>query len=108
MSFDDLHSNLSGSASSSGQLAAEALVDVELDVRMLASLVPESEEIITDDTELLARLDSAHTVAGGVEARLDDILSTLDDLLTSLEPKDADNSQEAARATPPETQPPSE
>lgn len=60
MSFDDLHSNL-GSVSFSGKLPVEVLVDVELDIRILASLMPESEEITTDDTELLARLDSAHT-----------------------------------------------
>lgn len=70
---------------------------MELDVRLLGSLVAESEEIPADDSELselLARLDNADTMAGGVEARLDGILGTLDDLLTSLEPKDSDKPQE--------------
>ncbi|KAG2155741.1 hypothetical protein DEU56DRAFT_768980 [Suillus clintonianus] len=43
----------------------------------------------TDDLmEILARLDSADGVAKGIEGRLDGILGTLDDLLTSLETHD--------------------
>lgn len=74
-------------------------VDIELDVRLLGSLVAESEENFADNSELpelLARLDSADAVASGVEARLDEILGTLDDLLTSLELKDSDKPQEVA------------
>lgn len=70
---------------------------MELDVTLLSSLVAESGEIPADDSELselLARMDSADTMANGVEAKLDDILDTLDDLLTSLEPKNSDKQQE--------------
>ncbi|OAX39533.1 hypothetical protein K503DRAFT_865347 [Rhizopogon vinicolor AM-OR11-026] len=43
----------------------------------------------TDDLmEILARLESADGVARGVEGRLDELLGTLDNLLTSLEPHD--------------------
>lgn len=84
MSSDDLHS-------SNGR---PEIVDIELDVRLLGSLVEESEDIPADDSELLARLDAAVTMAGGVEAGLDEILGQLDDLLTSLELKDNDESQQ--------------
>ncbi|KAH0837896.1 hypothetical protein J3R83DRAFT_6126 [Lanmaoa asiatica] len=108
MSFDDLHNTLSSNDASTTEV-----VDIELDVRLLGSLVAESEEIPADDSELselLARLDSADTVASGVEARLDGILGTLDDLLTSLEPKDSDKSQEATipRSEPQSKHPSSE
>ncbi|KAH7927254.1 hypothetical protein BV22DRAFT_1032006 [Leucogyrophana mollusca] len=46
----------------------------------------------TDLSELLARLESADGVAKGVEDRLDDILGTLDSLLTTLENKHKGNS----------------
>jgi len=60
--------------------------------------VEECEGLSADDSELpelLARLDGAHTMANGVEAKLDEILGTLDDLLTTLEPKGNDKPQEA-------------
>jgi len=57
-----------------------------------------------DDSELLARLDCAVTMASGVEARLDGILGELDDLLTSLEPKDNDKPQQVT-IPPSESQP---
>ena len=105
MSFDDLHSSLS----SKGRPTTEA-TDIELDVRLLRSLVEESEGVPADDSELLARLNSADTVASGVEARLDEILGTLDDLLASLESKDSDKPQEVAipRSEPQSRHPPSE
>ena len=84
MSFDDLRA-------SNGR---PEIVDLELDVRLPGSLVEESEVIPADDSELLARLDSAVTMASGVEARLDGILGELDDLLTSLEPKDSDKPEQ--------------
>lgn len=84
MSFDDRNSSLDAS---NGPPITE-IVDVGFDVRLLGSIVAESEEIHTDDSELLTRLESADTVASGVEARLDEILGTLDDLLIRLEPKD--------------------
>ncbi|KAG8219373.1 hypothetical protein J3R82DRAFT_291 [Butyriboletus roseoflavus] len=97
MSLDNLHS--SSSSNDHNRPTTEA-TDIELGVRLLGSLVAESEVIPADDSELLellARLDSADTVASGVEAKLDGILGTLDDLLTSLELKDdSDKQQEAA------------
>lgn len=104
MSFDDLHNT----PASNGRPPTEA-VDIELDVSLSSSLVEESEEIPADDSEsleLLARLDSANTVASGVEARLDEILGTLDDLLANLELKDSGKPQEAT--IPPSERPPSE
>ncbi|KAG0703684.1 hypothetical protein DFH29DRAFT_773002, partial [Suillus ampliporus] len=41
-----------------------------------------------DLTEILARLESADGVAQGIDGRLDEILGTLDNLLTSLETRD--------------------
>ena len=79
MSFDEPHG------------PATETVDGELDVALLSSLVA---ELPADDSELLARLDSAHNVANGVEAKVDEILGRLDDLLTSLEPKGSDKPQE--------------
>ena len=90
MPFDDLHSSPSSNE--------RPATDMGLHVTLLASLVSECEEIPANDSELselLARLDSANTMASGVEAKVDEILGTLDDLLTSLEPKDSDNPQEA-------------
>lgn len=100
MSSDDLHS-------SNGR---PEIVDIELDVRLLGSLVEESEDIPADDSELLARLDTAVTMAGGVEARLDEILGQLDDLLTSLEIKDSDEPQQVTipRSESQSERPPSE
>lgn len=83
MSFDDLR----------GSKPSTDIVDIELDVRILAALVEEGVETSADDSELLARLESADTMASGVETRLDDLLGTLDDLLSALEPKDSDNTQ---------------
>ncbi|KAF8131613.1 hypothetical protein EV363DRAFT_1583866 [Boletus edulis] len=106
MSFDDLHSNL---GASNGQVATE-IVNVELDVKLLSSFVEESEEIHADDSELLTRLESADTMASGVEARLDEILDTLDDLLSRLEAKDG-NSDTPQQVTIPRSEsqrPPSE
>jgi predicted nucleotidyltransferase len=99
MSFDDLHS-------SNGR---REIVDIELDVRLLGSLA-ESEDTPADDSELLARLDTAVTMAGGVEAKLDEILGQLDDLITSLEPKDIDEPQQVTipRSEPQSERPPSE
>ncbi|KAI9455733.1 hypothetical protein HD554DRAFT_2178390 [Boletus coccyginus] len=91
MSVDDLHS----SRSSNSRPTTE-IVDIELDVSLSSSIVEGREEISADDSELLARLDSAVTVANGVDARLDEILGTLDDLLTSLEQKCSHNPQEVA------------
>lgn len=100
MSSDDLHS-------SNGR---PEIVDIELDIRLLGSLVEESEDIPADDSELLARLDAAVTMAGGVEARLDEILGQLDDLLTSLEIKDSDEPQQVTipRSESQSERPPSE
>jgi len=105
MSVDDLHS----SRSSNNRPATE-IVDIELDVGLSSSIVEGREEIPADDSELLARLDSAVAVAGGVEARLDEILGTLDDLLTSLEPKCSDKPQEVTipRSESQPDRPPSE
>ncbi|KIL00785.1 hypothetical protein PAXRUDRAFT_123899, partial [Paxillus rubicundulus Ve08.2h10] len=69
---------------------------VDSDVTFLGSLIAESRQNPTNDSdllELLARLDSADGMARGVESRLDEILGTLDNLLTSLEPKDDKKSQ---------------
>ncbi|OJA18056.1 hypothetical protein AZE42_05421 [Rhizopogon vesiculosus] len=65
---------------------------LEADITHLSALISngsldDSNE--TDDLkEILARLESADGVAKGVEGRLDELLGTLDNLLTSLEPHD--------------------
>lgn len=100
MSFDDLHSSLSAS---NGQ-STTVITDIELDAKFLNSLVGESEETHADDSELLTRLEGADTMAGGVEARLDEILGTLDDLLASLETNDTSKPQPGA-IPPSESQP---
>lgn len=103
MSFDDL-------LSSHGRPAE---LDVELDITLLGSLVAESGAAPADDLELpelLAHLDSADTVATGVEAKLDEILNTLDDLLASFEPS-VDQKPRGATIPPSESfagRPPSE
>lgn len=52
----------------------------------------------TDDLmEALARLESADGIARGVEGRLDELLGTLDDLLTSLEACDEKKTPENER-----------
>ncbi|KIJ22220.1 hypothetical protein PAXINDRAFT_30873, partial [Paxillus involutus ATCC 200175] len=69
---------------------------IESDVTLLGSLIAESDQNPTNDSELselLARLDTADGMARGVESRLDEILGTLDNLLTSLELKDDKKSQ---------------
>lgn len=49
----------------------------------------------TDDiAEILAHLESADGVARGIEGRLDELLGTLDNLLTSLEKRDEERIQE--------------
>jgi hypothetical protein len=47
--------------------------------------------------EALARLESADGIARGVEGRLDELLGTLDDLLTSLEACDEKKTPENER-----------
>lgn len=52
----------------------------------------------TDDlTEILARLESADGIASGVEGRLDELLGTLDNLLTSMETRDDETMPENER-----------
>jgi hypothetical protein len=58
-----------------------------LDTLLLNGSLDGSHE--TEDLmEILARLDSAEGVAKGIEGKLDGILETLDDLLTSFESRD--------------------
>lgn len=63
--------------------------NLEADIAQISSLLssepsePESEPNLVD---LLREMDAAHSVARGVETKLDDMLENLDRLLSSLEP----------------------
>ncbi|KAF9225296.1 hypothetical protein BS17DRAFT_778407 [Gyrodon lividus] len=95
MSFDDLNSIVDDRAPNGRQ--SDGVADMELGVRSLGSLTVESGQNPTDDSELselLARLDNANSMARGVESRLDEILGTLDHLLTSLDPNDGKKTRE--------------
>ncbi|KAF8844119.1 hypothetical protein BDN67DRAFT_963212 [Paxillus ammoniavirescens] len=107
MSFDDLNSSVDNRAPNGRQ--SHGVVDLECDVTFLGSLIAESDQNPTNDSELselLARLDSADGMARGVESRLDEILGTLDNLLTSLEPKDDKKSQDPPPILQPANSPP--
>ncbi|KAG9313926.1 hypothetical protein JVU11DRAFT_4698 [Chiua virens] len=91
MNVDDLLSSLAASPPA-------AVVEEDINVTASRLRVEETQEHPADDmelAELLARLDGADTVASEVEAKLDGILGTLDNLLSTLEPKDSDKPQEA-------------
>ncbi|KIJ66458.1 hypothetical protein HYDPIDRAFT_166679 [Hydnomerulius pinastri MD-312] len=98
----DLSSTINGTAPDTRQPSQTN--GLESDVRLLCTLLEGGNRDPTDDSELaelLARLDSADGVANGVESRLDELLGTLDNLLSSLEPENGDKTQ---RDLPPSSQ----
>ncbi|KAH7886261.1 hypothetical protein F5I97DRAFT_1787743, partial [Phlebopus sp. FC_14] len=67
---------------------------LEANTKLLSALLADSDQNPSNASglaELLAQLETADGVATGVESKLDEILDTLDNLLTSLEHKDGDN-----------------
>lgn len=74
---------------------------LEDDVKLLNSLL--SQENLDEKEEasvaaLLQRLESAEGVAAGMENKLDDLLSNLDNLLATLEPTEPRDSDKEGKA----------
>ena len=77
---------MSSGAQNGQDLNGQGKIDLGVDVAQLSSLLSqESAEGDADVAELLRRIDTAESMAQGVETKLDNMLENLDTLLASLE-----------------------